>query len=349
MTHAKFVIPPFDQRAAEKARARQAQLTKPAGSLGRLETLAIRLAGMTGRVTPEITHKSIIVMAADHGVTVEGVSAYPSEVTAQMVRNFLRGGAAISVLARLTGSRLTVVDVGVAAELPDAAGLVKRKIAPGTGNIAKEPAMSREQAWQALEVGVEVVEEEVERGLDIVVLGEMGIGNTTAAAAVACALGGFQPEDIVGRGTGVDDAGWQRKVQVVRQALQRAQPDPQDPIGVLTEVGGLEIGALAGAMLAAASHRVPVLLDGFIATAAAMLAVALAPTARDYFIAAHRSEEQGHGRMLDFLGLRPLLDLGLRLGEGSGAALALPLVEAAAQLHAYMATFAEAGVAEREA
>jgi len=348
MSNAKFVIPPFDQQAAEAARARQAQLTKPAGSLGRLEELAVQLAGITGKVTPEILHKSIIIMAADHGVTAEGVSAYPSEVTAQMVLNFLRGGAAISVLARFTGSRLTVVDVGVASDLPDANGLLKRKIAAGTRNMVQEPAMTREQAWQALEVGVEVVEEEVEQGLDILVLGEMGIGNTTAAAAVACALGGFRAEEIVGRGTGVDEAGWQRKVQAVKRALARANPDPEDPIGVLAEVGGFEIGGLAGAMLAAASHRVPVLVDGFIATSAAMLAAALAPEVRHYFIAAHRSEEQGHGQMLAFLGLRPLLDLGLRLGEGSGAALALPLVEAAAQLHAHMATFAEAGVAERE-
>ncbi len=349
MPPASFVIPPFDHQAAEKARARQAQLTKPAGSLGYLEDLAVQLAGITGHVTPRIAHKSIVVMAADHGVTAEGVSAYPSDVTAQMVLNFLHGGAAISVLARFTGSRLTVVDVGVAADLPAAEGLLARKIARGTRNMVREPAMTRTQAQQALDVGADVVAAEAARGLDVLVLGEMGIGNTTAAAAVACALGGFPPEEIVGRGTGVDEAGWQRKMQAVKRALTRAQPDPRDPIGVLAEVGGFEIGGMAGAMLAAAARRVPVLLDGFIATAAAMLAATLAPDVRHYFIAAHRSEEQGHGRMLASLGVRPLLDLGLRLGEGSGAVLALPLVEAAARLHAEMATFAEAGVAEKAA
>jgi len=344
----KFVIPPLDKAAAEAARARQAQLTKPAGSLGRLEDIAVQLAAITGEVTPRIEHKSIIVFAADHGVTAEGVSAYPAEVTAQMVLNFVRGGAAISVLSRFTNSRLKVVDIGVATDLPAAEGLLDRKIAYGTGNIAREPAMTREQAWAALEVGADVVAEEAEKGLDILVLGEMGIGNTTAAAAVACALGGFRPEEIAGRGTGVDEAGYARKVEAVKRALERASVSPADPLGVLEQVGGYEIGGMAGAMLAAAQRRVPILVDGFIATAAAMLAAALAPDIRGYLIAAHLSEEQGHGRMLQFLGLEPLLQLNMRLGEGSGAALALPIVEAAARLHAEMATFAEAGVSEKE-
>ncbi len=342
-----FVIPPRDENAAQAAAERQTRLTKPAGSLGKLEDLAIRLAAITGQPIPRIERKAIIVFAADHGVVAEGVSAYPAEVTPQMVLNFLRGGAAISVLARFTGSRLRVVDIGVAADLPEAPNLWARKIAPGSGNIAREPAMSRAQAWQALETGVEVVTAEIEAGLDLLVVGEMGIGNTTPAAAVACALGGFAPADIVGRGTGVDDEGLRRKIAAVQRALQRAQVSPKDPIGVLAEVGGFEIGGMAGAMLAAATHRVPILLDGFIATSAAMLAAALAPEVRDYLIAAHRSEERGHGAMLAFLGLEPLLDLGLRLGEGSGAAVALPLVEAAARLHAEMATFDEAGVAEK--
>ncbi len=349
MAKARFLIPPFDAVAADAARARQAKLTKPPGSLGRLEDLAVRLAGMTGQVTPKLQHKSVIVMAADHGVAAEGVSAYPSEVTAQMVANFVHGGAAISVLARHTHSRLTVVDIGVAATLPPHQRLVVRKIAAGTRNMLHGPAMTREQAWRSLEVGVAVVEEEISRGLDVLVLGEMGIGNTTAAAAIACALTGWPADNIVGRGTGLDEAGRAHKVAVVRSALERAQPTPQDPIGVLSEVGGFEIGGLAGAMLAAASHRVPVLLDGFITTAAAMLAAALAPGVKAYLIAAHCSQEQGHRVMLAHLGLTPLLDLGLRLGEGSGAALALPLVEAAARLHAEMATFAEAGVSEKQA
>ncbi len=345
----KFAIPPLDEGAAAAARARQAQLTKPAGSLGRLEDLAVRLAAMTGEATPRLERKAVLVFAADHGVTAEGVSAYPAEVTAQMVLNFVRGGAAISVLSRFTHSRLKVVDIGVAADLPPAPNLLERKIAPGTGNIARELAMTREQAWASLEAGADVLTEEAEEGLDIVVLGEMGIGNTTAAAAVACALGGFEPEAVVGRGTGIDDDARRRKVETVQRALARAAVSPNDPIGVLAQVGGFEIGGMAGAMLAAAQRRVPIMLDGFIATAAAMLAAALAPDIRGYLIAAHLSEEQGHGQMLGFLGLEPLLRLGLRLGEGSGAALALPLVEAAARLHAEMATFSEAGVAEKVA
>ncbi len=345
----KFAIPPLDEAAAAAACVRQAQLTKPAGSLGRLEDLAVRLAAMTGKATPRLERKAVLVFAADHGVTAEGVSAYPAEVTAQMVLNFVRGGAAISVLSHFTHSRLKVVDIGVAADLPPAPNLLERKIAPGTGNIAREPAMTREQAWASLEAGAEVLAEEAEDGLDIVVLGEMGIGNTTAAAAVTCALGGFEPEAIVGRGTGIDDAARRRKVEAVQRALARAAVFPNDPIGVLEQVGGFEIGGMAGAMLAAAQRRVPIVLDGFIATAAAMLAAALAPDIRGYLIAAHLSEEQGHGQMLGFLGLEPLLRLGLRLGEGSGAALALPLVEAAARLHAEMATFSEAGVAEKVA
>ena len=341
-------IPPLDEHAAAEARRRQDQLTKPRGSLGRLEDLAVQLAAITGNPRPRVERPHILVFAADHGVAEEGVSAYPREVTAQMVANFLGGGAAISVLARHLRAPLTVVDVGVAVPLEPAPGLRLRKVASGTQNFLRGPAMTPAQAEQAVRVGLEEAQAALDAGADLLILGEMGIGNTTAAAAVACALGDFLPQEIVGRGTGLDTEGWRRKVRVVERALALHRPPAGDPWRVLQTVGGLEIGALAGAILAAAARRVPVLLDGFIVTAAAMLAEALAPGARRMLIAAHRSEERGHGRLLDALGLRPLLDLGLRLGEGSGAAVAFPLLQAALRLHDEMATFAEAGVSDQE-
>lgn len=340
-------IAPLDEGAMAAARARQATLTKPPGSLGRLETLSIQLAGLAGRPLPEIRHKVIVTMAADHGVVAEGVSAYPQAVTAQMVYNFLRGGAAINVLARQAGARVVVVDMGVAAPLEAEPGLVDRKIAPGSGNIACGPAMSREQARRALLAGAGVVAAELERGLDVLGTGDMGIGNTTPSAAIAAALTGRPPAEVVGRGTGVDDAGLARKIAAVERALAANRPDPADALDVLAKVGGFEIGGLAGAILAAAAHRRPVVVDGFISTAAAMIAAGLAPQVKPYLIAAHRSQERGHALMLDWLGLDPLLDLDLRLGEGTGAALAFSLVEAAARILREMATFDEAGVSER--
>jgi nicotinate-nucleotide--dimethylbenzimidazole phosphoribosyltransferase len=342
-------IRPLDEAAIKAALARQETLTKPPGSLGRLESLAAQVAGITGQAIPRIQHKVIIVMAGDHGVTVEGVSAYPAEVTAQMVANFLRGGAAINVLARHAGARVVVVDMGVAANLQPHPDLISRKIARGTGNIAREPAMTAEQALRAVLAGAEVVEAEIGRGLDILATGDMGIGNTTPSAAITASILKQPPAEIVGRGTGVDDAGLQRKIRAVERALALHHPDPQNGLDVLAKVGGFEIGGLAGAILAAAAHRRPVVVDGFISTAAALVAVQIAPPARDYLIAAHRSQERGHGLMLARLGLDPLLDLGLRLGEGSGAALALPLIEAACKLPAEMATFGEAGVSGQEA
>lgn len=340
-------IAPPDEGAMAAARARQATLTKPPGSLGRLEALSIQLAGLAGRPLPEIRHKVIVTMAADHGVVAEGVSAYPQAVTAQMVYNFLRGGAAINVLARQVGARVVVVDMGVAAPLEAEPGLVDRKIAPGSGNIACGPAMSRDQARQALLAGAGVVAAELEGGLDLLGTGDMGIGNTTPSAAIAAALTGRPPAEVVGRGTGVDDAGLARKIAAVERALAANQPDPADALDVLAKVGGFEIGGLAGAILAAAAHRRPVVVDGFISTAAAMIAAGLAPQVKPYLIAAHRSQERGHALMLDWLGLDPLLDLDLRLGEGTGAALAFSLVEAAARILREMATFDEAGVSER--
>jgi nicotinate-nucleotide--dimethylbenzimidazole phosphoribosyltransferase len=338
----------LDASAMAAARARQDTLTKPPGSLGRLEALSVQLAGITSQFVPEIRHKVIITMAGDHGVVAAGVSAYPQEVTPQMVYNFLRGGAAINVLGRHVGARVVVVDMGVAADLEPHPNLVDKKVAPGTGNIACEPAMSREQAVRAMVAGVEVVEAELARGLDILGTGDMGIGNTTPSAAIAAAITGRPPVELVGRGTGVDDAGLGRKVAAVERALLVNRPDPADALDVLAKVGGFEIGGLAGAILAAAAHQRPVVVDGFISTAAAMIAVGLAPQVRAYLIAAHRSQERGHRIMLEWLGLEPLLDLDLRLGEGTGAALGIFLAEAACKILREMATFGEAGVSGKE-
>jgi nicotinate-nucleotide--dimethylbenzimidazole phosphoribosyltransferase len=342
-------IKPLDADAMQAARLRQDTLTKPIGSLGRLEELSIQTAGITGQVIPRLRDKCVLVMAGDHGVVAEGVSAYPQEVTPQMVLNFLRGGAAINVLARHVGARVVVVDMGVAVDLPDHPGLLKRKVAYGTRNIARGAAMSREQAIQALESGIEVVEMQIAQGMDLLATGDMGIGNTTPSAAIAAALSGASAADIAGRGTGVDDAGLQRKIAVIERALAINRPDPKDGIDVLAKVGGFEIGGLAGAILAAAAHRRPVVVDGFISTAAAMIAVSLAPQTRHYLIAAHTSMERGHHKMMEWLGVSPLLDLKMRLGEGTGAALAMSLVEAACKTLAEMATFGEAGVSEKSA
>ena len=342
-------IKPLDADAMQAARLRQDTLTKPIGSLGRLEELSIQTAGITGQAIPRLRDKCVLVMAGDHGVVAEGVSAYPQEVTPQMVLNFLRGGAAINVLARHVGARVVVVDMGVAVDLPDHPGLLKRKVAYGTRNIARGAAMSREQAIQALESGIEVVEMQIAQGTDLLATGDMGIGNTTPSAAIAAALSGASAAEIAGRGTGVDDAGLQRKIAVIERALAINRPDPKDGIDVLAKVGGFEIGGLAGAILAAAAHRRPVVVDGFISTAAAMIAVSLAPQTRHYLIAAHTSMERGHHKMMEWLGVSPLLDLKMRLGEGTGAALAMSLVEAACKTLAEMATFGEAGVSEKSA
>jgi nicotinate-nucleotide--dimethylbenzimidazole phosphoribosyltransferase len=341
-------IGPLDGKAMAAARARQDVLTKPLGSLGRLEALSIQLAGITGNPRPSLQHKVIITMAGDHGVVAEGVSAYPQAVTPQMVYNFLRGGAAINVMARHVGARVVVVDMGVATAIEAHPGLVDKKVALGTGNIARGPAMSREQAGRALLAGAEVVEAEISRGLDILGTGDMGIGNTTPSAAIAAALTGRPPAEIAGRGTGVDDAGLARKVIAIQRALAANQPDPGDALDVLAKVGGFEIGGLAGAILAAAAHRRPAVIDGFISTAAAMIAVGLAPQVRPYLVAAHRSQERGHALMLEWLALTPLLDLDMRLGEGTGAALGISLAEVACKILGEMATFGEAGVSEAD-
>ncbi|MBI4593377.1 MAG: nicotinate-nucleotide--dimethylbenzimidazole phosphoribosyltransferase [Candidatus Rokubacteria bacterium] len=337
-----------DGAAGEAARRHLDTLTKPPGSLGRLEELAVRLAGLTG-VAPRIEHPVVFVFAADHGVVAEGVSAYPQIVTAQMLTNFLRGGAAINVLARQAGARVVVADLGVAAPVPPAAGLVSCPVASGTANMTRGPAMSRPQALQAIERGAELAVQAIKGGADLLATGEMGIGNTTAASAITAAITGAAAEAVTGRGTGVDDATWRRKLDVVRRALEVNAPDPRDGLDVLAKVGGFEIAGLVGVILAGAARRVPVALDGFISTAAGLIAVTLAPAARDALFASHRSAEPGHGRALAHLGLEPYLDLGLRLGEGTGAALFVHLARAAARIYGEMATFKSAGVDESTA
>jgi len=338
-------ISPLDGAAMAQARARQDILTKPRGSLGRLEELSVWLAGVTANPLPQIRHKLIVTAAADHGV---GVSAYPQEVTAQMVGNFLGGGAAINVLARQVGARIVVVDAGVAGETP-AVGLASKPVARGTADMSQGPAMSRSQALACLEAGVEVIKAEMAKGADIVGVGDMGIANTTAASAITAAFTGLPPRAVTGRGTGVDDDGLRRKVAVIEGALAVNRPDPGDALDVLAKVGGFEIGFLAGVMLAAAGARRPVVLDGFITGAAALIGCGLCPRLGRYLLASHLSVEPGHQAVLDRLQLRPLLDLGMRLGEGTGAALGIFLVEAAGRCLAEMGTFAEAGVSQRRA
>lgn len=341
-------IEALDQVAAATARDRQMQLTKPPGSLGFLETLSVQIAGITGHSRPNLTQKAVIVMAGDHGIVSEGVSAYPAEVTPQMVMNFLHGGAAINALARQAGARVVVVDIGVAADIPAMPGLMQRKVAHGTANMTKGPAMTRLQAEQAVQVGIDVVQAEIDLGLNLVATGDMGIGNTTPSAAIAAAFTGLPVRQVTGRGTGIDDAGLERKIAMIETALDVNHPDPQDALDVLAKVGGFEIAGLAGVILGAAARRVPVVIDGFISGAAALIAAGLAPRAKDYMIAAHQSVESGHQAMLNHLGLRPLLKLDLRLGEGTGAALAFHLVEGAVRILNEMATFAEAGVSDKE-
>jgi nicotinate-nucleotide--dimethylbenzimidazole phosphoribosyltransferase len=342
-------IPPIDEGARQKARERQDRLTKPAGSLGRLEQLSIDLAGMTGQLSPPLKHRVVFTLAADHGVATEGVSAYPREVTAQMVLNFLAGGAAVNVLARLVGARVVVADLGVDADLPNHPQLRSLKVRRGTASITQGPAMSVEEAQEAIDHGRQLVLDEIERGLDVALTGDMGIGNTTASAALICALSRLDPKDVVGRGTGVDDAGLERKRDAVRAALDiNAQRIARGPLDALAAVGGLEIAGLAGVIIEAASHRKPVVIDGFISGAAALAAARITPGSTGYMIASHRSQELGHGAALKELGLKPLFDLDLRLGEGTGALLALPLLDAAVRILNDMATFDEAGVSDRE-
>lgn len=339
-------IEPLDAEAMEQARERQQKLTKPTGSLGRLEEIAIQIAGIQRRALPSVEQKAVIVMAGDHGVTIEGVSAYPSTVTPQMVLNFLHGGAAINALARQANARVVIVDIGVASELHHPA-LFSRKVAPGTANMAVGAAMTRTQMLQAINVGIETLQAQAEQAIQIIATGDMGIGNTTASSAITAALLQLPVAQVTGRGTGLDDSQLAHKIAVIERALTTNMPDPEDPFDVLMKVGGLEIAGLVGVILAAAAQRITVVIDGFISGAAALVAAKVCPAVRQYMIAGHSSVEQGHARILQALELVPLLNLGLRLGEGTGAVLAMHIIEGALRTHNEMLTFDEAGVSNR--
>jgi nicotinate-nucleotide--dimethylbenzimidazole phosphoribosyltransferase len=334
---------PLDSQATAAARARQGELTKPPGALGDLETLAISFAGWQGRVQPSIDRIHISVFAADHGVTEEGVSAFPAAVTAEMIRNFVRGGAAISVLARALNATLEVINLGTVGRAV-IAGAHDVALGPGTANFVNGPAMTDAQLNGALEAGRQSVERALAGGAQLYIGGDMGIGNTTAAAALACALLSARPEALAGPGTGLDERGVARKATVIRRALDKHSGYLKTPHDALQRLGGFEVAALVGAYLRCAQLGLPALIDGFIAGAAALTASRMRAGARGWWLFAHRSREPGHAAILTALEARPLLDLGLRLGEGSGAAVAVPLLRLACQLHAGMATFAEAGV-----
>jgi nicotinate-nucleotide--dimethylbenzimidazole phosphoribosyltransferase len=338
----------LDLDAAAAVQSLLDRKTKPTGSLGRLEELAVRLAAITGRTDGAFPRKAVLIAAGDHGIARQGVSLYPPEVTPQMVLNFLSGGAAINVLARQAGARVVVADAGVNTEgFPEHPGLLKLSLGRGTADFSRGPAMTRRDAELSVSRGREAVATLAGQGLDLLAVGEMGIGNTTPSAALCACLLQLEPELVTGRGTGLDAAGWQRKVDVIRAALKLNAPDPSDALDCLAKVGGFEIGLLAGAILEAAERRIPVVLDGFITGAAALVAWKLEPKAAEFMIASHQSQELGHRHLLERLGLRPYLNLDLRLGEGSGAALFLPLVDAAGAVLKEMATFESAGVSDK--
>lgn len=338
-------IKPFNEEAAALAARHSDSLTKPPGSLGKLEAIAQQLAGISGQLWPDLSRKSVIVMAGDHGVCDEGVSAFPQAVTPQMVLNFLNGGAAVNVLARQAGADVICVDIGVNADL-EHERLVSRKIVRGTANMTKQPALTREEAIQAILVGIEVVNEQVQRGCRLFATGEMGIGNTTASAAITTVLTGLTPEESVGRGTGINDAGWLNKVDVVKRAIAVNQIDPADPIDVLAKVGGAEIAGLVGVIIGAAANGCPVVIDGYISSAAALVASRIAKQTLPYMLASHLSQEQGHLKLLESIGLLPMMQLEMRLGEGTGAVLCFHFIDAALHLMQEMATFESAGVSK---
>ena len=338
-------IGPLDGLAMEAAQRRLDSLTKPPGSLGKLEAIARQLAGITGEIAPDLSRRAVIVMAGDHGVCEEGVSAFPAEVTPQMVYNFAAGGAAVNVLAKQARAQVFCVDIGVNAELAHPS-LLNRKVRKGTANMTKGPAMTRDEALEAVTAGAELVRELHAQGYRMFATGEMGIGNTTASAALCVALAGMSEDEAVGLGTGIDDSRRLHKVDVVRRAIDRNRPDPGDPLDALAKVGGLEIAGLAGLILGAAELRCPVVIDGFISTAAAVVASAIAPKAAPYMIGSHLSQEQGHRKLLEKAGLEPLLHLDMRLGEGTGAVLGFHLIDAAVAVMKEMATFESAGVSK---
>lgn len=336
----------LDQHVMREIQIHLDKLTKPQGSLGILEQIALQLGGITGELFPEVTKKAVVVMAADHGVVAEGVSAFPAEVTPQMVLNFVNGGAAINVLAKHAGAEVLVVDLGVAAEIHESK-VLSRKIRFGTANMAQEPAMTREEAIGALEVGIILAKELKNSGYQILATGEMGIGNTTASSAITASLLGLSVTAVTGKGTGLEAEKVAHKARIIEKALTVNQPNVNDPLDVLHKVGGLEIAGLAGLIIGAAAARIPILIDGFISTAAALVAIKLAPASREYLIASHCSAELAHRILLQALNLKPILELEMRLGEGTGAALAFQIVEASTKILHEMATFEAAGVAKK--
>ncbi|NLZ53167.1 MAG: nicotinate-nucleotide--dimethylbenzimidazole phosphoribosyltransferase [Thermoanaerobacteraceae bacterium] len=341
-------IKPLYVDVMKKTQNRLDELTKPPGSLGVLEDIAKQIAGITGHVIPELPKKAAILMAGDHGIVKEGVAPFPQEVTSQMVLNFVNGGAAMSVLTRHENAKLYVVDVGVATDLPDVPNIIKRKVAYGTKNMAEGPAMTKAETVRAIEVGIEITEEVINDGAGLIAIGEMGIGNTSPSTAIIATYSGLSVKEVVGRGTGVDDERLKIKIAAIEKALKVNKPDTSNPIDVLAKVGGLEIAGLTGVILACAANRVPVIIDGFISGAAAIIASEIAPLAKNYMLGSHLSEEPGHKVMLDFLRIKPMLMMNMRLGEGTGAALAMNLVDASLKILKEMATFGEAGISSEQ-
>lgn len=351
-------ITPVKSEFAERAQKRLDNLTKPPGSLGRLEEFAKKLVAITENPMPEFDKKVIFTFAGDHGVVDEGVSAYPKEVTRQMVFNFLRGGAGINVLARHAGAEVVVIDIGVdydftkAGDSPLKGGLgglfISKKVVSGTRNIRKGPAMTKDEAVQCIEVGIALAYEYANKGYKLFCTGDMGIGNTTPSSAIAAVLTARPVSEVTGKGTGISDGSLKNKIKVIEDVISLNKPDPADPLDVLAKVGGAEIGGIAGLIIGAAANRIPVVIDGFISTAGALIAYCMEPRTKDYMFAAHNSVEIGHKAMLEKIGLRPILDLDLRLGEGTGAALAMLMIEAGLKIYKEMATFGEAGVSKNE-
>lgn len=339
-------IKPVDEKWYAVAQKHLDNLTKPPGSLGRLEEFARRLVAITENKNPIIDRKVMFTFAGDHGIVAEGVAAYPKEVTAQMVFNFLRGGAGINVLANHAGAEVVVVDIGVDHDFGEIEGLMSMKVMKGTKNFAKGPAMTREEALACIEKGIELANGYARKGYKMFGTGDMGIGNTTPSSAIVAAITGRPVSEVTGKGTGISDEALIRKIAVIENALALNAPDSKDAIDVLAKVGGAEIGGIAGLILGAAANRIPVVIDGFISTAGALIAFTLAPSSRDYMFAAHNSVEKGHRIMLEAMGLSPILDLGLRLGEGTGAVLAMYLIEAGIKIYKEMATFQDAGVSD---
>ncbi len=347
MSKTNYSIPMLNKEMGIQVSEYINTLTKPLGSLGRLEELAIQLAEMKNEAFPSVNPPGVLVFAADHGITAEGVSAYPQDVTEQMVRNFLNGGAAINVFSRQIGAMLKIIDIGVAKNI-EHESLINKKIRYGTGNFYREDAMTRKEAEQAIEIGFEQGLEMIEKGAHCLILGEMGIGNTTSSSAILAVLSNKDIPSLVGNGTGISQEIWLHKVDIIKKSIQKRNPNPHDPIDIIAKIGGLEIAGMAGAMLAAASKRVPILVDGFICTVAANLAKSISARVVDYMIVTHQSVEPGHKKAISLLGKKPIIDLGLRLGEGTGAAIAYPIIQSAALMLKEMATFQSAGISNSD-